>query len=188
MYCSNQPAQQRRPATVVKFYMQRFFSRITKALIRLCISAGWSASVLFACNKSRLSPIETHILTVFKLCIYAMAGWICKHTAYMKWASAWDFQQCGMCDQQSLRSACAYAQSDQSLCLSLEYSMIVQVLSEHHLEFLSIKGGCRGSSESTLVKLLKISCRGSNCIVLPKVPIWLFNTPMLSYCFGFTRV
>ena len=33
-----------------------------------------------------------------------------------KWASAWDFQQCGMCDQQSLRSACAFAQSDQSLC------------------------------------------------------------------------
>ena len=32
------------------------------------------------------------------------------------WASAWDFQQCGMCDQQSLRSACAQAQSDQSLC------------------------------------------------------------------------
>ena len=32
------------------------------------------------------------------------------------WASAWDFQQCGMWDQQSLRSACAYAQSDQSLC------------------------------------------------------------------------
>ena len=33
-----------------------------------------------------------------------------------KWASAWDFQQCGMCDQQSLRSACAYAPSDQSPC------------------------------------------------------------------------
>ena len=32
------------------------------------------------------------------------------------WASAWDFQQCGMCDHQNLRSACAYAQSDQSLC------------------------------------------------------------------------
>ena len=27
--------------------------------------------------------------------------------------------QCGMCDQQSLRSACAYAQSDQSLCYRL---------------------------------------------------------------------
>ena len=32
------------------------------------------------------------------------------------WAATWDFQQCGLCDQQSLRSACAYAQSDQSLC------------------------------------------------------------------------
>ena len=58
-----------------------------------------------------------------------------------------------MCDQQSLRSACAYAQSDQSLCLSLEYYMIVKLLTEHHLEFLSLTGGCRGSSESTHVKV-----------------------------------
>ena len=34
--------------------------------------------------------------------------------------------------------------------------MIVKLLSEHHLEFLRLKGGCRGSSESTLVKM-------SNC-------------------------
>ena len=34
--------------------------------------------------------------------------------------------------------------------------MIVKLLTEHHLEFLSLKGGCRGLSESTLVKL-------SNC-------------------------
>ena len=61
-----------------------------------------------------------------------------------------------MCDQQSLRPACAYAQSDQSLCLSLEHSIIVKLLTEHHLEFLSLKGGCTGSSESTLVKM-------SNC-------------------------
>ena len=33
-----------------------------------------------------------------------------------KWAVTWDFQQCVMCDQQRLRPACAYAQSDQSLC------------------------------------------------------------------------
>ena len=58
-----------------------------------------------------------------------------------------------MCDQQSLRSACAYAQSDQSLCKSLEYSMIVKLLTEHHLEFLSLKGGCRGLFESTRVKM-----------------------------------
>ena len=34
--------------------------------------------------------------------------------------------------------------------------MIVKLLPEHHLEFLSLKGGCRGSFESTLVKM-------SNC-------------------------
>ena len=70
-----------------------------------------------------------------------------------KWAATWDSQQCGMCDQQSLRSACAYAQSDQSLCLSLEYSMTVRLLTEQHLEFLSLIRGCTGSSEYTLVKM-----------------------------------
>ena len=30
--------------------------------------------------------------------------------------------------------------------------MIVKLLTEHHLEFLSLKGGCKGWSESTLVK------------------------------------
>ena len=34
--------------------------------------------------------------------------------------------------------------------------MIVKLLTEHHLEFLSLKGGCRSSSEYTLVKM-------SNC-------------------------
>ena len=59
-----------------------------------------------------------------------------------------------MCDQQSLRSACAYAQSDQGLCKSNEYSLSVKQLIEHHLGFLSLKGGCTGSCESTLVKML----------------------------------
>ena len=31
--------------------------------------------------------------------------------------------------------------------------MIVKLLTEHILEFLSFKGGCTGSSESTLVKM-----------------------------------
>ena len=31
--------------------------------------------------------------------------------------------------------------------------MIVKLLTEHHLEFLSLTGGCRGSSESTPVKM-----------------------------------
>ena len=34
--------------------------------------------------------------------------------------------------------------------------MIVKLLIEHHLEFLSLTGGCGGSSNSTLVKM-------SNC-------------------------
>ena len=34
--------------------------------------------------------------------------------------------------------------------------MIIKLLTEHHLEFLSLKGGGRGSSESTHVKM-------SNC-------------------------
>ena len=59
-----------------------------------------------------------------------------------------------MCDQQSLRSAWAYAQSDQSLCKSLERSMTVELLNEHDLEFICLKGvGCTGSYESTLVKM-----------------------------------
>ena len=32
--------------------------------------------------------------------------------------------------------------------------MIVQLLTEHHMEFLSLKGGCRGLCESSLVKML----------------------------------
>ena len=44
-----------------------------------------------------------------------------------------------MCDNQRLRPACAYAQSDQTLCLLLECSLTVKLLTEHHLEFLSLK-------------------------------------------------
>ena len=45
--------------------------------------------------------------------------------------------------------------------------MIVKLLTEHHLEFLSLKGGCRGSPGVYLcqnVKLLDISCCGSNLL------------------------
>ena len=70
-----------------------------------------------------------------------------------KWAVTWDFQQCGMCDQQRLRTACAYAQTDQSLCYSFRYSMTVKLLTELHLEFLSLKGWCTCLSMSILVKM-----------------------------------
>ena len=85
-----------------------------------------------------------------------------------------------MCDQQRLRPACAYAQTDQSLCLSLEYSMTVELLTEHCLEFLSLTGGYTGSPESTLVKMsncwksraaaqlcfgILLSCRFNVCVI-----------------------
>ena len=72
---------------------------------------------------------------------------------YYKWASAWHFQQCGMFDQQRLRPACAYTQSDQSLCLSLEFSMSVALLAGHLFEVVSLKGVCTCLSESALVKM-----------------------------------
>ena len=75
------------------------------------------------------------------------------------------FQQCGMCDQQSLRPACAYAQPDQSLCLSLEYSMSVKLLTEHRLRFLSLIGECTGSSESTR----------SKCHIVGNHMLWLIQ-------------
>ena len=54
---------------------------------------------------------------------------------------------------ESLRSVGAYAQSGQSLCQSLENSMSFKLLTEYHLEFLSLKGGCTDSPESILVKI-----------------------------------
>ena len=51
--------------------------------------------------------------------------------------------------------------------------MSVKLLTEHHLEFISLKGGCTGLFESTLVKIphcsmLEITCHGSNEILITK--------------------
>ena len=55
-----------------------------------------------------------------------------------------DFQQSGICNAHEISNKVAYAQSDQSLCSSLEYSINVKLLTEHHLKFLCLKGGCTG--------------------------------------------
>ena len=54
--------------------------------------------------------------------------------------------------QASLRIR-VYVQADQSLCYSLEYYMIIKLLTELHFEFLSLTEGYIGSSESTLVEM-----------------------------------
>ena len=51
------------------------------------------------------------------------------------------------------QTSCAYAQSDQNLCLSLEYYVNIKLLNEHNLEFLSLKEGYTGSFESIHVKM-----------------------------------
>ena len=94
--------------------------------------------------------IQTNILVYVTRCCTDLTSKVLKERTFGQSSALL------ICDQQSLRSVCAYAQSDQSLCLSLEYSMTVKLLTEHHLEFLSLKGGCKGSSESTLIKM-------SNC-------------------------
>ena len=60
------------------------------------------------------------------------------------------------------------AQFDQSLCLSLGYSMSVLLLTGHHLEFLSLKGGCRGLSESNLSKCHIVGNHMSPLILRPR--------------------
>ena len=56
--------------------------------------------------------------------------------------------------------------------------MIVKLLTEHHLEFLSLKGGCRGSSESTLVKIPH--CWKSH------VAAQLYFSEIVKFCFHLT--
>ena len=57
-----------------------------------------------------------------------------------------------MCDQQMLRSACAYA-----------HSMTVKLLTEHLLKVLGLTGGCAVASESIRqnATLLEVSCTTS---------------------------
>ena len=70
-----------------------------------------------------------------------------------------------MCDQQRLRPACAYAQSDQSLCLSLEYPMSVMLLTDHHLRFL-------GSQARLSLHMSKFQIFGN---LMPRLISYLFR-------------
>ena len=55
--------------------------------------------------------------------------------------------------------------------------MIVKLLTERHLELLSLKGDCRGSSESTLVKM-------SNCWKSHALAHLLLVVQRESFCCG----
>ena len=49
--------------------------------------------------------------------------------------------------------ACATSKGSDPPLHTLECSLSVKLLTEHHLEVLSLKGGCTGLSEYTLVKM-----------------------------------
>ena len=59
--------------------------------------------------------------------------------------------------------------------------MIVKLLTEHHLEFLSLKGGCRGSSESSFVKMS--NCWKSYAVAHVKKHASLFSRTMVHCSF-----
>ena len=71
-----------------------------------------------------------------------------------------DFQQCIMCNLHTRSLIRAFAGRSNILRLRL--------LAEHHLEFLRLKEGCTGSSESTLVKMPH--CWKSHVVAHIKVP------------------
>ena len=55
----------------------------------------------------------------------------------------------------------------------LEYFLPATLLTEHKLEFLSLNGGCTGSSESTFVKMINV---GNHMSWLNFTVIQLFYT------------
>ena len=51
--------------------------------------------------------------------------------------------------------------------------MIVKLFTEHHLEFLSLKGGGTGLSESTLVKMPHCWKSHVTAIILPFISVYM---------------
>ena len=76
-----------------------------------------------------------------------------------------------MYDQQSLRSACAYAQSNQSLYKSLEYSLTVKLLNDHHLESLSLNGQKEAAQTNLSLHLSKCHVVGNTMPFLMYEPL-----------------
>ena len=57
--------------------------------------------------------------------------------------------------------------------------MIVKLLTEHHLEFLSLKGGCRGLSESTHVKMPHCWKSRALAHIIGRISYELYREPIL---------
>ena len=68
--------------------------------------------------------------------------------------------------------------------------MTVKLLTEQHLEFLNLKGGCLGSSESTLVKMPRcwkshLMVQGDTFCMLGNLACFLSSAEFWCVCFFF---
>ena len=67
---SQVPALLQRVDRMLKFSYEASLGRETKALIRLRGYAGWSATLLLACNKARFSHITVHMESYHEIMAY----------------------------------------------------------------------------------------------------------------------
>ena len=79
-------------------------SMVSDQIAHMC---SVTIALAVVCSQTHGTVLRRFMLKLNKNYLKNILGWF---------SIAWDFQQCGMYDQQSLCSACAYAQSDQSLC------------------------------------------------------------------------
>ena len=62
--------------------------------------------------------------------------------------------------------------------------MTVKLLTEHHLEFLSLKEGCRGSSESIFVKMPHCwKSHAAAYFILIDAFVWFVYSVVFRLCF-----
>ena len=80
-----------------------------------CIIKFINGFLIFILTIYSCTPYNTRKIEMFRVFSDSDDEWDLMSSLNI-WAATWDFQQCDMCNQQSLRSACSYAQSDQSLC------------------------------------------------------------------------
>ena len=98
--------------------------------------------------------------------------WFMEWFQYENWSTAWQNQQNDLCAQRRLRSAWAFAQSDQSQRCPPEAKLGPKLPIEHTAKTLIRLGGCPGWSESSLgtkVILLGLSWGGSKCFFLEPI-------------------
>ena len=109
-------------------------NRILRHDSRNKVRHSWKIPRSFAENRSRVAPVQdkcsnrwakesTLWSSCQRLIIYCrsytkstLCRYIGESVSTNEWAATWDFQQCGLCDQQSIKLACTHAQSDQNLC------------------------------------------------------------------------